>query len=280
MKVIYSDLDGTLLHSHTYSFDAAEPALSALRRQKTPLVLCTSKTRAEVEIWRERLGNSHPFIVENGGAIYIPSGYFPFAVDRAVQREGYEVVEFGTPYSELVAALETAARESGCDVLGFHQMSLADISLRTSLPVRQAALAKQREYDEPFEILGSGAHMLLAAIERLGKRWTRGDRFYHIIGANDKAVAVEHLSKLYRRAFGSVETVGVGDGHNDTEFLKTVDVPIIVRSRFAVALKQAVPNAQVTDAPGPHGWNDAVLPLLARGNVRGGRRAAAFDSNR
>jgi len=69
--------------------------------------------------------------------------------------------------------LEKAARESNCDVLGFHQMSLADISLRTSLPVRQAALAKQREYDEPFEILGSGAHMLLAAIERLGKRWTR-----------------------------------------------------------------------------------------------------------
>ena len=122
MKVIFSDLDGTLLHPQTYSFEAAEPALSALRRQNTPLVLCTSKTRAEVELWRERLDNAHPFIVENGGAVYIPRGYFPFAIKQAVQRDGYDVIEFGAPYLELVLALREAASETGCEVLGFHQM--------------------------------------------------------------------------------------------------------------------------------------------------------------
>jgi mannosyl-3-phosphoglycerate phosphatase len=264
MQVIFSDLDGTLLHPQSYSFEAAEPALSVLRQQHFPLVLCTSKTRAEVELWRERLGTPHPFIVENGGAAYVPAGYFPFAIDQAVQRDGYEVIEFGTPYAELVLALQDAAGETGCEALGFNQMSLADISLRTALPVNQSALAKRREYDEPFEILGSGAHTLLAAIERRGKRWTRGNRFYHITGANDKAVAVRFLSKLYRRAFGPVCTVGIGDGHNDAEFLMTVDMPVIIRSRFAIALKVAVPRAHVTSAPGPHGWNEAVLSILTR----------------
>jgi len=263
MKIIFSDLDGTLLHSQTYSFEAAKPALSALRRQKAPLVLCTSKTRAEVEMWRERLDTQHPFIVENGGAVYIPCGYFPFVIDQATQREGYDVIEFGTPYLELVLALREAAGEARCEVLGFHDMTIADICLRTSLPVRQAELAKQREYDEPFEILGSGTHTLLAAIERRGKRWTRGDRFYHISGASDKAVAVEYLSSLYRRAFGSVQTIGIGDGHNDATFLRTVDLPVIIRSRFAAALKLAVPRGFVTSAPGPDGWKEAVLPLVA-----------------
>ena len=227
-------------------------------------MFCTSKTRAEVEVWRKRLDNRHPFIVENGGALYIPRGYFPFAVDSTIARDDYEVIEFGTPYWELVLALQEAAKESGCEVLGFHEMSVADISLRTSLPVFQAELAKQREYDEPFEIQGVGTHTLLAAIERRGKRWTRGDRFYHITGASNKAVAVDCLSRLYRRKFGSVRTIGVGDGHNDAEFLMTVDLPVIIRSRFAVALKLAVPHGCVTTAPGPHGWNEAILPLLAR----------------
>ena len=105
-----------------------------------------------------------------------------------------------------------------------------------------------------------------------------------VLGA-EKVIPGTVTSSVSRGAVGEITLeklrgVGVGDGHNDTEFLKTVDIPIIVRSRFAVALKRAVPNAQVTDAPGPHGWNDAVLPLLARGNVRGGRRGAAFDSSR
>ncbi len=272
MKIIFTDLDGTLLHPQTYSFAPAEPALAAIREAGIPLVLCTSKTRAEVEVWRERLDNQHPFIVENGGAIYIPKGYFPFAVPGAVKRDGYSVVEFGTPYLDLVLALKEAAQESGTEVLGFHQMSLADVSLRTSLPVKQAELAKLREYDEPFEVLGPGAYALLSAIESRGKRWTRGDRFYHITGDNDKATAVKALIKLYKRAFGAVETVGVGDGHNDAEFLLAVDRAVIIRSRFSVPLKRSVPNAGVTEAPGPHGWNEAILPLVAREETARGRR--------
>jgi len=263
MRVLFTDLDGTLLHPHTYSFEAAKPALEALQREGIPLVLCTSKTRSEVEFWRRRLGNADPFIVENGGAVYIPSGYFPFPVPEARERDGYEVVEFGTPYPELVETLRICARESGCEVMGFHDMSVAELAVCTLLPVRQAELAKQREYDEAFEIRGTGSYRLLEAIEAHGLRWTRGDRFYHITGPNDKAAAVRILTTLFARAFGSAVTVGVGDGHNDATFLNTVDIPVIVQSRFATALARAVPHSLVSLAPGPHGWNDAVLQVLA-----------------
>ncbi len=51
--VIFTDLDGTLLHPETYSFKAALPALEIIRRRRIPLVLCSSKTRAELE-WFSR----------------------------------------------------------------------------------------------------------------------------------------------------------------------------------------------------------------------------------
>src|SRR4051812_40579094 len=75
-KVIFSDLDGTLLQPDTYSCGPAETAVRALRELGYPLVLCSSKTRAELEFWRGKLHNDAPFIVENGGAIYIPRNYF------------------------------------------------------------------------------------------------------------------------------------------------------------------------------------------------------------
>ena len=65
---MFTDLDGTLLHPHTYSSDPARPALDTLKRLGIPVVFCTSKTRPEVELWRQRLGVTDPFIVENGGA--------------------------------------------------------------------------------------------------------------------------------------------------------------------------------------------------------------------
>jgi len=74
--VIFTDLDGTLLDAETYSYEAARPALAMLKKRQIPVVLCTSKTRAETEAIARRLGLKHPFIVENGGAIFIPQGYF------------------------------------------------------------------------------------------------------------------------------------------------------------------------------------------------------------
>jgi mannosyl-3-phosphoglycerate phosphatase len=262
MKLIFSDLDGTLLDAETYSPEDAQAALHALHELRIPLILCSSKTRAEMEFWRKKLDNQHPFIVENGAALFIPQNYFPLQPQRAKQRDGYDVIEFGTRYSDLVVALRTASKVSGCEVLGFHDMTVAEISRRTLLPVRQAELAKNREYDEAFEIVGATADRLLRAIESLGKHWTRGGRFYHITGDNDKAVAVRHLTSLYASAYGSVITVGAGDGMNDAGFLNAVDHAIVIRSPFASTLAGAVPRSTITRSAGPHGWNEALLDLL------------------
>ena len=263
--VVITDLDGTLLDHETYTFDAARPALDRLRREGIPLVLCTSKTRAETEELRRALENEHPFIVENGGAVVIPDGYFPFPIpgDRIETAAGSTTVMIGDRYRDLVAALARAARESGVPVRGFAQMTDADVAAATGLPLPEARLARQREFDEPFEVLDDGdAAPLLDAITRAGKRWTAGGRFYHITGASDKAKAVRVLIDLYRRRLGDVTTVGLGDAPNDATFLRQVDVPIVVASARSSEVASVVPGSTVTRLSGPSGWNEAVLERL------------------
>jgi mannosyl-3-phosphoglycerate phosphatase len=261
--VVFSDLDGTLLDHATYDLDAARPALERLRAAGVPLVLCTSKTRAEVEPVRDVLDNRHPFIVENGGGLYIPVGYFPFELEAAEPRSGYWVMSIGDPYPQLVRALARAAEASGVGVRGFASMSDEQVADATGLSTREARLARAREFDEPFVILEpERANDLLAAIERDGNRWTRGGRFYHITGPSDKAGAVRRLISLYRRQRGETRTVGLGDAPNDAGFLSVVDVPILLASPRLDQLRALVPRGQETVLAGPSGWNEAVLAVL------------------
>jgi mannosyl-3-phosphoglycerate phosphatase len=264
MDVVFTDLDGTLLEHSTYSFAEAEPALDLLRRLHIRLVICTSKTRSEVEFWRKLLGNEHPFIVENGGALVLPVGYFSHDVPGAIRRDGYLMLQLGTPYAELVEALRSASEESGCRVLGFSQMSVAEVSEHCQMSLPQAALAKVREFDEPFLLVEQEkARDLFAAIELRGKRWTRGGRFYHILGDNDKAAAVRLLLSQYQAAERSVHSVGLGDGLNDAPFLNVVDVPILIRTPWLERLQALVPRGKPTDLPGPRGWSQAILDLYS-----------------
>ena len=174
MDLIFTDLDGTLLDRDTYAWDAARPALDRLRQRGIPWVLVTSKTRAEVEAWRRCLGNEHPFIVENGGAAFVPAGYFPYAVGGGELRDSYEVLEWGAPYAELVADLQRASQASQCRVRGFHEMTPGEVAALCDLPLPQAVLAKQREYDEPFVVLDPNrAGALAAAIGEQGRTWCR-----------------------------------------------------------------------------------------------------------
>jgi mannosyl-3-phosphoglycerate phosphatase len=265
MKVIFTDLDGTLLQEPGKSFAPALPALGRVREQAIPLVFCTSKTRAEVEVWRRALRNRDPFIVENGGAIYVPSGYFSHSLPYAVRRDGYVVVELGTSHGKLLRALDIAASRSRCSIRSFHRASPAELAERFDLPLEHVHLAKKREYDEPFEILDEDrAPHLLREIENQGLRWMRGGRLFHITGGNDKGFAVRLLAGFFRQSYGELTTIGLGDGPNDLEMLRAVHIPVVIDSPLAHQMREAIPQA-LAGREGPAGWNEALLTLLANG---------------
>jgi mannosyl-3-phosphoglycerate phosphatase len=235
--------------------------LERVRAAGAPLVLVSSKTRAEMEFWRGQFANSHPFIVENGGAAFIPRGYFG-ALESAVDRGDYQVLEWGTNYASLCRALRAVEIECGCRLTGFHQLTAAQIAGATGLTLEQAEMARRREYDEPFLAdEGCDAACLRAAVESLGLRHTWGGRLPHLHGNNDKAVAVRALRGLYEKN-GAVSTIGLGDAPNDLPFLREADHPVIIRSPDSDTLRRELPWARVTRRAGPEGWNEAVLELL------------------
>jgi len=57
MRVIFTDLDGSLLDHYSYSFAPAANYLERLESQQTPVIAITSKTRAEVLAIREQMAN-------------------------------------------------------------------------------------------------------------------------------------------------------------------------------------------------------------------------------
>jgi mannosyl-3-phosphoglycerate phosphatase len=150
--VVFMALDGMPGDRNSPEFAAATEALKLLARCGIPLVLCSSRTRAEIARIQQDLGIVQPFVSENGAALFVPEGYFAFAPQGAQRRQGFEVVEFGRPYSEAVAALRATAASLGVQVIGFSDMSIADVARECGLSLSQARLAKLREYAEPFRI--------------------------------------------------------------------------------------------------------------------------------
>lgn len=259
--IVVTDLDGTLLHPRTYSFEEALPALELMRQREIPLVICSSKTRAEIEVYRQRLDNTHPFISENGGGIYIPAGYFPFR-GSGEQRGGYEVISLGSPYEEIRKRFTAMRDRLGIAVRGFGDMTEEEVAGLTGLAIEEARLAKQRDYEEPFIFIDKNDDRFLKEIEGEKLRWTQG-RFFHLMGDHHKGKAVTILRKLYERRDGPVMTIGIGDSLNDLPFLAAVDRPVLVKKESGRHDGRIdIPGLVRTEGIGPAGWNEVVMKLL------------------
>lgn len=267
--LIFSDLDGSLLDATTYSYAAATDALAAIQQRGATLILVSSKTRAEMEPIRRSLGNHHSFIVENGGAVYIPNGTFPFPLEEAIARGAYQVVQLGTPYAQLRTALQDIRQELGSALRGFGDLRLEEVIRLTGLSAADGRLAMQREYDEPFVVDGEAIAWkdLLGAANSRGLRCTRGGRFYHLMGANDKGIASRRLigcyERLVRKEGHTLVTVGLGDSLNDLPMLEVVDYPILVRKpNGSYDQEVQLPRLIHADGVGSVGWNRSLLDLL------------------
>ncbi|MGZ3559065.1 MAG: HAD-IIB family hydrolase, partial [Thermodesulfobacteriota bacterium] len=179
--VIFTDLDGTLLDRDTYSFEPAQPALNLILQRNIPLVLSSSKTRAEIELYRRKLENGHPFISENGGAIFIPKDYFSFQYPYNRETDGFFVLELGTFYLHIIEVLESIKRETGIPIKGFSDLTEKEISSLCGLNPDEAILAKRREYDEPFLIEGGekDVGIIKRKIEEKGMNYIWGGKFHH-----------------------------------------------------------------------------------------------------
>jgi len=268
--VIFTDLDGTLLDRNTYSFEPAQPALDLIRQKDIPLVLSSSKTRAEIEFYRKELENGHPFISENGGAVFVPKDYFSFRFPYDRETDWFFVLELGIFYPRIIETLDSIKKETGISMKGFSDLTEKEISSICALDSKKAELAKKREYDEPFLIEGGEKEIEIVRrkIEEKGMTYAWGGRFHHLLGKYDKGRAVEILKELYVKQFSSIFTVGIGDSLNDLPMLSVVDRPIFLKGEESVSPEALSPiqNCTIIHGTGPQAWNEVILNILLSGS--------------
>jgi mannosyl-3-phosphoglycerate phosphatase len=271
--VVFSDLDATLLDREVYSWKPAERAIEALKKRDAALVMVTSKTFSEVKSLHEELGFDDPFVFENGGGIAVHKrsplrgallSWGP-NLDE-LDREGFAVLALGTRYELLVRALVEISAEVGTPLFGFSAMSDEEVANATGLPINKAAKARLRLFDEPFVISQESAARVArvqAAANRRRLDVVKGGRFWHLIGHPGKGKAVSILLKSFRKQYGELISIGLGDSPNDFPFLQLVEIPVVLgMPSQAESMLFQLARAHRYDSPGPEGWNQAVLDIL------------------
>lgn len=265
--ILFTDLDGTLLNTEDYTYEAALPVLERLRTAGMPVIPVTSKTRAEVETLIRQVGLTDPFVVENGSAIYIPRDTCPFALPEGEDQGPYRVLPLGVAYVMARAGLKAISQEIGRPLKGFGDLSPEQVQQLTGLSLPDAKQAKMREFTEPFMTPKNiEPEKLIAAVEEMGFRVVVGDRFSHLIGgAAGKGVAVHKLVSLYRTTFDPGETiltVGLGNSPNDLDMLENVDRAIVLPGPKGPHPRLADRGWQIAPQPAPAGWAIAVTDIL------------------
>lgn len=277
MIVIFTDLDGTLLDYDDYQFSPAGGGLYQVRRQRVPLVFTSSKTFEEQKRYQHEMDLEGPMIVESGSAVVLPVGYFDEEVVRGVVEEepaevgvrsvGDRIVlVLGRPVTEVRAALTAVREETGLEVRGFADMSLAELRERTGLPEAMARRARAREYSETvFLDAGPGAwERLREELRSRGLAFRGAGPLATVLDAGtDKGRAADFVSRLYRGASGEdPTTVGLGDGPSDVPLLEVVDRPFLVERKGGGWIDVDVPGVERVEGVGPRGWERAIRAVL------------------
>lgn len=259
-RILFTDLDGTFLNHHDYSFEEALEAIDKVKEYEIPLIFTTSKTKSEVERLQQQVGITEPFIVENGAALFIPEDYQGFDLSSLQSYDEKRVMVFGQAYSKVLEFYRTYRKEFG--MVGFSDMSDQEVGDVIGLDQHSVLLAKQRDFTEPFLLKDERK---LEELQRLAQGYqlkiTKGGRFYHLMGElQDKGVAVTETIDLFESCYHtSVNSIALGDSQNDLEMLERVDVPIVVKKHDGSYLETGLQEVQKSTFEGSKGWNEMVL---------------------
>lgn len=269
--LLFTDLDGCLLDHHDYSFEPAAILLRKLEGLHIPVIPTTSKTASELLSLRKVLSNAHPFISENGAAVFIPIGYFPVRPDDSQAIGDFWVKEFTQPRQHWLSLISRIHLNSD-KFQTFADATVADIAHLTGLEQDAAIRASRRQYGEPVSWRGTDREreQFMAELQQLGANVLQGGRFLHVSGDCDKGKALSWLANQYKKALHKpVISVAIGDSQNDINMLEVADIAILIPSPTHALPRLNKPQQVYTASQqGPRGWAESVSMILHSLNVK------------
>ncbi|MFT5188059.1 MAG: mannosyl-3-phosphoglycerate phosphatase [Verrucomicrobiales bacterium] len=249
--LVVTDLDGTLLDHHDYSYDPVLPVLARLREAQIPVIANTSKTRAEWLAMRQSfLGNDAAFVTENGSAVYLPD-----------PKGNLECQTLGRARAEILDLIQPF--HSDCQFEGFADWSIDQVQEHTGLPREAAKQASDREFSEPLLWQDDDASKAAfrQALHDQGLMTLEGGRFLHVLGITDKGRALPLLREHYGTNNHTI--VALGDSPNDIAMLTQADIGVVIASPSRTALHfESTNRIEHSTLHGPAGWAEIMTAIL------------------
>jgi len=271
--IIFTDIDGTIMDLTTFSMDPVLDVIPKIKEYKIPIIFVSAKTKTEQEKIRRRLGIQDPFIVENGGGIYIPDKYFNFSLQKIVKdyfeikkTNNYTILSIGKDYKKILTILKEIRANTNIPFIGFGDLSAEEVSKLTGLSLEDAKEAKQRDFDETIIIDEKYLPKLKEELARYGLKCIFGGRFFHVMDKRaSKGLCVNALKKLYTKKYSEkIITIGCGDSKNDLTMLKEVDIPILVEKKGGGFTDITLPGLIKVKGEGPVGWRKGILNIIEK----------------
>ena len=198
--LVFAELDDALVrHAGTESV----ALLRRLEQDGATVILCSARTRAEIEEVQQDLGIRHPFVAESGSAAFVREHYFTFPIPCGRRVAGYHALEFGKPYRHVVNQLRNVAARVRIPIVTFSDLSVSQVAEECQLSLLRARLAKLRNYTEYFRLAREDVldrRRLFKALQRAGLVCVEGARHHRVGTSRAFTSATTALQNLYRQA--------------------------------------------------------------------------------
>jgi predicted mannosyl-3-phosphoglycerate phosphatase (HAD superfamily) len=234
--------------------------LGALEERSIPVVLVSGRSRLQMDDARRRLDHAHPFIAESGSAVFIPEDYFHRKIEGGMRMGRFLCMPVATPQPAAREALDALCEAAGISVVTLRSLSPRELAQNTGLPVREAEMVRQGDFEEYFFFAGSSdediARFRQIAAER-GLSLHEDAPLWGLSVGADLARAVKQTSALYDKSFhGHLATVGVQDNADESAIAEICKRGIrIVRGRAASG-EEVEPSERLHTVPvrTPEDW--------------------------
>ena len=251
---VVSDVDGTMM-DHSYDLTPAKETIKLLQKLSIPVILCTSKTAAEVRVIRKELNLTDPYIVENGGAIYGDS----------LTKVNGEII-LGEKYEILENILSNISNEIKHDLVPLNKISDQEATELTGLEGHSLELMRDRHWSMPFlNPPENKEEEINICCKKFNVEIFRGNRMSHMLSINsNKGKAINVLKKYSNNP--NIKIIGLGDSPNDLPLLLNSDYKIVIPSISGPNMKllENLNDYKFTLASDPngYGWKSEINKLI------------------
>ncbi len=256
--IIFTDLDGTLLHRDNFRFDPIKDYIKRLVNNGIIIIPNSSKTEKEIEKFNEELGIELPYISENGSSIHglnLINSNFPNKI--ILSREKEELLKiFNSKVPEkiknkcfLISKLDKKKQEK---IFGQKDNRLKDVL--------------DRKYTLPFLFNGEKIekNRLLKILSFNSLTLQEGGRVSNLCDNVNKVKSMNKVVKILKNTEDKIKTIAVGDNYNDLDMLKNCDLPCLVFNDQFKLDQINIDNLIFSNKPSPEGWADVIKMALAK----------------